>query len=139
MVNYQKERVKLTNTQLRKLKTAAKNKKRAVLRLNMENVEDEELLHELWLTTWQSVKCNDIGNNTSTDIKLSKDQILVFFQGSETALWYQEARVKLTNKQLNKWKSAAKNKTGTILRLNEKNSEDEELAHELIFNNKTNN
>ena len=31
---------------------------------------------------------------------------------------YQEARVKRTNTQLNKLKSAAKNKTGTILRVN---------------------
>ena len=42
---------------------------------------------------------------------------------------YQEARVKLTNTQLNKSKSAAKNKTGTILRMNKKNFEDEELTH----------
>ena len=34
---------------------------------------------------------------------------------------YQEVRVKLTNMQLNKLKSAVKNKTGTILRLNKKN------------------
>ena len=31
---------------------------------------------------------------------------------------YQEARVKLTNTQLNKLKSAAKTKTRTILRIN---------------------
>ena len=31
---------------------------------------------------------------------------------------YQEARVKLTNTQLSELKSAAKNMTGTILRLN---------------------
>ena len=31
---------------------------------------------------------------------------------------YQDARATLTNKQLNKSKFAAKNKTGTILRLN---------------------
>ena len=36
---------------------------------------------------------------------------------------YQEARVKLTNSQLNKLKSAAKNKTGTIVRINKKNFE----------------
>ena len=42
---------------------------------------------------------------------------------------YQEARVKLTNTQLNKLKSAAKNKTGTILRINKKSFEDEELPH----------
>ena len=37
---------------------------------------------------------------------------------------YQQARVKLTNTQLNKLRSAAKNKTGTILRLNKKKLED---------------
>ena len=37
---------------------------------------------------------------------------------------YQQARVKLTNTQLNKLKSAAKNQTGTILRLNQKKLED---------------
>ena len=37
---------------------------------------------------------------------------------------YQQARVKLTNTQLNKLKSAAKNQTGTILRLNKKKLED---------------
>ena len=31
---------------------------------------------------------------------------------------YQEARVKLTNAQSNKLKSASKNKAGTILRIN---------------------
>ena len=46
---------------------------------------------------------------------------------------YQEARDKLTNIQLNKLKSAAKNKTGTILRLNRKKFEDEELLHELFL------
>ena len=33
---------------------------------------------------------------------------------------YQETRVKLTNKHLSKLKPAAKNKTGTILRLSKK-------------------
>ena len=33
---------------------------------------------------------------------------------------YQEARVKLTNTQLNKLKSAANNKLGTILRVHKK-------------------
>ena len=40
---------------------------------------------------------------------------------------YQEARVKLINSQLNKLKSAAKNKTGTILRKTQKSLEDEEF------------
>ena len=42
-------------------------------------------------------------------------------------------RVKLTNTRLNKLQSAAKNKTGTILRLNKKNFESEELPHELFL------
>ena len=46
---------------------------------------------------------------------------------------YQEVKVKLTNAQLNNLKSAAKNKTGTTLRLNKKNFEDEELSHELFL------
>ena len=43
---------------------------------------------------------------------------------------YQEGKVKLTNTQLNKLKSASKSKTGTILRLNKKNFEDKELSQE---------
>ena len=46
---------------------------------------------------------------------------------------YQEARVKLRNIQLNKLKSASKNKTGTILRLNKKNVEDKDLSHQLFL------
>ena len=45
---------------------------------------------------------------------------------------YEEARVKLTNTQLNKLKSAAKNKTGKNLRLTKKNFKDEEW--ELFLN-----
>ena len=73
MVNYQKDRVKLTNTQLNKLRSAAKNKKGAILTLYMKNFEEEELPHELFVTTRQTIKIgNDIANNTSTDIKLSE-------------------------------------------------------------------
>ena len=41
----------------------------------------------------------------------------------------QEARVKLTDTQLSKSKSSAKNDKGTILRINKKNFEDEELPY----------
>ena len=68
------ERVHLTNTQL---KSAEKSKKEGTLRLHKKNFEDEELSHELFVTTRQSIKiCNVIAKNTSTDIKISKDQIL---------------------------------------------------------------
>ena len=56
MANYQEARVKLTNTQLNKLKSAAKNKTGTILRLNKKNFEDEELPHELFLTTRQTAK-----------------------------------------------------------------------------------
>ena len=53
----------------------------------MKNFEDEELSHELFVTTRQSIKIyNAIANNTSTDTKLSKDLILKFSQGSVTIL-----------------------------------------------------
>ena len=51
MANYQEARVKLINIQLNKLKSAAKNKKGKTLRWTKKNFEDEELPHELFLTT----------------------------------------------------------------------------------------
>ena len=41
MANYQETRIKLTNTKLNKLKSAAKNKAVTILRLNKKNFEDE--------------------------------------------------------------------------------------------------
>ena len=46
---------------------------------------------------------------------------------------YQEARVNLTNTQLIKLKSLTKYKTKTILKLDKKLLEDEELSHELFL------
>ena len=42
---------------------------------------------------------------------------------------YQEVRVRLTNTQLSKLKSAAKNKTATVLRIHNKNFEDKKLPN----------
>ena len=65
--------IKLTNTQLNKLKSPARNKTGTILRLNKKNFEDEELPHELFLTTRQITKIrNTFTNNISTDIKVSK-------------------------------------------------------------------
>ena len=71
MANYQEASVKLTNTQLNKLKSAAKNKTGTILRLNKKNFEDEELPHELFLTTRQTIqiwnafaKSSNIYNNS---------------------------------------------------------------------------
>ena len=68
MAIYQEERVKLTNTQLNKLKSAAKNNIRTILRLNKKNFEDEELPHELFLTTRQTAKIRNAFANNSRQI-----------------------------------------------------------------------
>ena len=46
MTNYLEERVKLTNTQLSKLKSAANNKAGKIYRINKKDFKDKELLHE---------------------------------------------------------------------------------------------
>ena len=51
MANYSEARVKLTVTQLNKLKSTAKNKTGTTLRLTKKNFEDEELPHQLFLIT----------------------------------------------------------------------------------------
>ena len=87
MTNYQEARVKLINTPLNKLKYTAKNK--TILRLNKKNFEDEELWHELLLTTRQIIKIrNAFANNMSTDKKLSKVQISKIIQsGGSFGSW----------------------------------------------------
>ena len=76
MTNYQEVRVKLRNTQLNKLKSAARSKTGTILRLNKKNFEDEELSHELFLITRQITKTKDaFANNILTDLKFSKTQI----------------------------------------------------------------
>ena len=69
MANYQKARVKLTNTQLNKLKSEAKNQTGTKLRLAKKNFDDEELPHELFITTRQTTKIRSVfASNISTDI-----------------------------------------------------------------------
>ena len=66
-----------------------------------------------------------------------KESWLKFSQGSVTVLQkiakYEEARVKLTNSQLNKLKSAARNKTGTTWRITKKNFQYEKQPYELFL------
>ena len=64
MVNYEEGNIKLKNTQLNELKSAAKDKTGTVLRINKKNFQDEEFLHEWFLTTRQIVKIiNTFANN----------------------------------------------------------------------------
>ena len=81
MANYQEVRVKLTNTELRKLKSTAKNKTETILRLNKKSFEDEEQPHELFLKTRQTTNLKNVfENNMSADIKLNKTQIYKIIQ-----------------------------------------------------------
>ena len=67
---------KLTDTQLKKLKTAVKNKTETTLRMSLKIFDGNDLPHELLLTTRQKTKPrNAFNNNMLTDIKLSKAQI----------------------------------------------------------------
>ena len=82
MASYLEVRVKLTNTQLNKLKSAAKNKIGTILRIKKQKkFQDEELPHELFPTTRQTTKIrNAFANNMPTVIKLSKAQICKIIQ-----------------------------------------------------------
>ena len=77
--------VKLSNSQLNKLKSAIKNETNAVLRLssNMSgNSEDEtNFPHKLLLNNRQVADyCQAFGNRTSTGIKLSKTKLSKMIQ-----------------------------------------------------------
>ena len=56
MANYEEVRVKPTNTQLNKLKCVAKSKTGTTLKRKKKNFQDEELPHELFLTSRQKAK-----------------------------------------------------------------------------------
>ena len=90
MVEYGKVNVKLTDTQLKKLKNAVKNKTGTTLRINLKMLNGNNLLHELLLTTRQKTKLrNALNNNMSTDLKLFKGQIIKIIQsgGFLESLW----------------------------------------------------
>ena len=76
MVEYSKVNVKLTDTQLKKLKAAVKNKTGTTLRMTLKMLDGNNLPHKLLLTTRQKTKQrNTFNNKMSTDLKLSKAQI----------------------------------------------------------------
>ena len=73
MIEYSKVNVKLTDTQLKKLRTVVKNKTVKTLRMSLKMFDWNDLPHELLLTTRQRTKLrNAIDNNMSTDMKLCK-------------------------------------------------------------------
>ena len=76
-----KVNVKLSDTQLKKLKNTVKNKTGTTLTISFKMFNENNLLHELLLTTRQKTKVkNAFNNNISTDLKLSKAQISKIIQ-----------------------------------------------------------
>ena len=81
MVEYSKVNVKLSDTQLKNFKNPVKNKTGTTLRRSTGMFHGNNLPHELLLTTRQKQKLrNALNNNTSTDIKLSKAEIIKIIQ-----------------------------------------------------------
>ena len=78
MVEYSKVNVELSDTQLKKLKTAVENKTGTTLRKSLKMFAENDLPHQFLLTTSQKTKLkNAFNNNMSTDLKLSKAQISI--------------------------------------------------------------
>ena len=76
MVEYSKVNVKLSDMQLKKLKTVVKNKIGTTLIMSLKILDGNDLPLELLLTTRQKTKLrNAFNNNMSTELKLSKAKI----------------------------------------------------------------
>ena len=81
MVEYSKVNVKLSDTNLKKLKIAVKNKTGTTLRMSLKMLDENDLPHDLLLTTRQKTKLrNTFNNNMSTDLKLSNAMISKLIQ-----------------------------------------------------------
>ena len=83
MIQYSSLNVKLSNSQLSKLKSAIKNESEVILRLSPNMIGDSEtnFPHKLLLTNRQVANlCKAFANKSSTDIKLSKTQISKMIQ-----------------------------------------------------------
>ena len=80
MTQYNSLNVKLSNSQLNKLKSSTKNETAVVLRISSNMVrnsnDNTDFTHELLLTNRQVANIRKgFAKNTSTDIKLSKTQL----------------------------------------------------------------
>ena len=76
MVEYSNVNVKLTDTQMKKLKTVVTNKTGTALRMSLKMLDGNDLPHELLLTTRQKAKLRNAFNNSMlTDLKLSRTRI----------------------------------------------------------------
>ena len=84
MVEYSKVNVRLSDKQLKKLKTAVKNNVGTTLRMSLKILDGDNSSHELSLTTRQNTHLRKaFNNNVSTDIKLAKAQISKIIQSGQ--------------------------------------------------------
>ena len=76
MFEYKKVNAWVSDLQLNRLKSAVKNQTGVTLKMNIKMFNENNLPHELLLTTRQKTKLRDaLENNMSANIKLSKTQI----------------------------------------------------------------
>ena len=81
MVECSQVNVKLRDAQLKKLKTAVKNKTGTTLRMSLKMVDGNNIPDDFLLTTRQKTKSrNAFNNNISSDLKLSRAQISKIIQ-----------------------------------------------------------
>ena len=81
MVEYTKVNVKLSDSQIKKLKDAVKDNTGTTLRISSRMFNRNNLPHELLLTTTQKTKLRNVfSNNMSTNLKLSKTQFVKIIQ-----------------------------------------------------------
>ena len=79
MMQYNSLNVRLSNSQLNKLKSAIENESEVVLRLSSNMIDDNEnnFPHKLLLTNRQVANiCKAFTNNSSVDIKVIKNPII---------------------------------------------------------------
>ena len=82
-MNTIKVNVKLTDTQLKILKTVVENKTGTTLRMSLKMFDGKDLPHELLLTTRQKTRLrNTFNNNMSTDLKVSRAEIFKIIQSA---------------------------------------------------------
>ena len=86
MVKCIKMNTRLSDTQLKKLKTAVKDKTGITQQMNLKMFDGNDLPHDLSLTTKQKTKLkNAFNNNMSTDLRLCKIKFLKQFNRED--LW----------------------------------------------------
>ena len=76
MVEYSKANVKLSDSQIKKLKDAVKDNKGTTLRISLKIFNGNNLPHELLLTTRQKTKIRNAFNNNNMSTSFLKNKLI---------------------------------------------------------------